>query len=410
MDDIMTGLFDSPAQKWLDSLKSGLKSIVIVGQDKNGLDQAALDIRDTWLLEASHTLDEFDASNYPVLIERLNTLVSQKSSAVAGQPAPQQSPIALWVIHNAQDFNPEQLLLLGQMLIHLPGLNLRMVLLHLGTTGLSTWESATRGQVTTHVLHPEKSDPTPDLDMFAPLPEAASLSEDHHMQKFPDTQQKSNHPKAFKWIRICTFALVFVSLGWGMGRWTAPSPVTQPVHVESPKAPTEPALASPTEKIAPQTTETRPALPLIEAALQNNPAPTQATVASKMDRPVVEETIITETATESRPSNSSTLSADAEWLKRLSSDHFVIAHGTFRKLENAQKLRFKHAELSKSRIVPILVSKKVAYAVVTGPFRNEDRANTNLKKLSWASKAKVLSVARTQKLMVAAQKSSQVKP
>jgi septal ring-binding cell division protein DamX len=186
--------------------------------------------------------------------------------------------------------------------------------------------------------------------------------------------------------------------------------VAQPILVESPKASTEPALASATEKVAPQTNETRPALPLVETALPSSPIPTQATVPGKTDRPVVEETIITETATESRPSASGALSADSEWLRRLSSDHFVIAHGTFRKLENAQKLRAKHVELNKSRIVPILVSKKVAYAVITGPFRNEDRANNNLKKLSWASKAKVLSVQRTQKLMAAAQKSSRAKP
>jgi hypothetical protein len=210
MDNIMRGLFDSTAQKWLDSLKSGLKSIVIVGDDKKSLDQAALEIRDNWLLEANHTLDEFDASNYPVLIERLNALVSQKSSAVAGQPAPDQSPIALWVIHNAQDFNPEQLLLLGQMLIHLPGLNLRMVLLHLGTAAPSTWESATRGQFTAYTFRPEKTEPTPDLDLFASPPDTASPLLAGYSRYTATVEPRTGHemdPQTYLCVCLCIFGM-----------------------------------------------------------------------------------------------------------------------------------------------------------------------------------------------------------
>lgn len=402
MHNEMNGLFNSQVQQWLSTLKSGLKSIVIVGKDKYSLDQAALQIRDAWLSEAINSLDEFDATNYPLLIEHLNELVTQKSSAVAGQPAAENSPIALWVIHSAQDFNPEQLLLLGQMLIHLPGLNLRMVLLFLGTTAPAVWESATRGQTKTYTFNPESTaNGEMKPDSFTHPVDSITTSQDQiirskHFQSnnIQAIGRKLNPITLTKPIFI---AVIFFMIGWELSRWNTSTSPKQELSIETPS------------EVKPVAMQVRPAI-ITESnpntASSSEAIPTHTQPGREMTRPIKEEkAAITQVEINKNNKPLQALQQDIEWFNNLSSEHYVIAHGTFRKLDNAEKLRAKYSKLSNSRIIPVLVSKRIAYTVITGPFKNKYRAGNNLKKLGWSSDAKVLSVIHTKRLILAARKS-----
>jgi len=93
---------------------------------------------------------------------------------------------------------------------------------------------------------------------------------------------------------------------------------------------------------------------------------------------------------------------DVQWLEGLSSEEFVIAHGSFRSMTNALRFKREHDELSKAKIVPILLNGQTAYAVLTGPFKSQDRAQVNLQKLAWAADGKVMKAQRLQKSVDAA--------
>jgi cell division septation protein DedD len=93
---------------------------------------------------------------------------------------------------------------------------------------------------------------------------------------------------------------------------------------------------------------------------------------------------------------------DIQWLMGLSTEQFVVAHGTFKSLENARKLKNDHTELAQARIVPVVLNGQPAYTVITGPFKSQDRAQTNLQQLSWSEDGKALSVARIRRLLDAA--------
>ena len=93
-----------------------------------------------------------------------------------------------------------------------------------------------------------------------------------------------------------------------------------------------------------------------------------------------------------------TLIHDVQWLRNLSSDHFVIAHASFRLYERALVFQKGHEELARAKIVPILLDGEIAYTVITGPFKSQDRASTSLQRLSWAADCKVLTVTNARRL------------
>lgn len=413
----MTGLFGTPdvsIQNWLNELKAGLKSIVIFSKEQSSLDQAALEIRDRWTEDRTHTLDEFDADNYTILIDRLNALVTEKSTTIAGQTAAPGSRISLWLIHNSQALNPEQLLLLGQMLIHLPGLNLRMVLLHRGEKAPAQWETATRNQTRLLEYTPEPIEPELFADITESFNSAPIDTTGHSLPTQPQTAP-THVAKPIRWHRAILkqliLALGFLTVGWVLGSWTSGKAAKPALQIEATQtAATAVQQATPLTEVStppPMTSavEDKVGPPLAEPVTQAITAAPAAAAGSPVP-PTRIETVITESAVDEKAPPFVMLRGDIQWLKGLSPEHFVIAHGTFRSLENAQKMKRRHSELSQSRIVPVLVSRKVAYAVVTGPFKNQDRANNNLKRLAWASVAKVMQTSRAQRLVNAAIKHS----
>lgn len=399
----MTGLLDTPINTLLNELESGLKSIVIFSNNKSDLDQAALYIRDYSTENSTYKLEEFEAASYTLLINRLNALVSEKSMTIAGQAADIGSRISLWVIHNSQELNQEQLLLLGQMLIHLPGLNLRMILLHKGNEVSEDWKNATRNQTHIHDYTPKSIDPKIFLDTNTHLSNATNYTVNNSIKRLPQPsifQTFEQFQRQLGIPSLLTFALSFLTAGWLLGLWTSGSLSKIAASIEASQV-TSPAVhqAASTSEVnvtaGPRPTKINKIAPLTEQvtpAAKFAPLPLYST-------PTDVETIINKSAIEEKPVRFAALRKDIEWLHKLNPEYFLISHGTFRKLENAKRMRLSHAELSKSRIVPILVTRKVAYSIITGPFRNQDRASNNLKRLDWSSDAKVFNAIRVKRLV-----------
>ena len=75
------------------------------------------------------------------------------------------------------------------------------------------------------------------------------------------------------------------------------------------------------------------------------------------------------------------------WLRGLPEDTFLLEHGVFDTLRQAQSTVKAKAWLANARIVPIYQQGKddSKFAVVTGPFRSRDRAKNTMVRLNLPS-------------------------
>jgi len=72
-----------------------------------------------------------------------------------------------------------------------------------------------------------------------------------------------------------------------------------------------------------------------------------------------------------------------QWLRKLPVNSFVVMHDSFTDAGAAQAFRGKHAILKTARIVPIKASGQTRYALISGPFRSEDRTRGFVSRLDW---------------------------
>ena len=78
------------------------------------------------------------------------------------------------------------------------------------------------------------------------------------------------------------------------------------------------------------------------------------------------------------------------WLRKLPVNSFVVMHDTFTDESAAKSFMSKHAILKTARLVPIKVTDAVRYAVISGPFRSEERTRGFMSRLNWKKSARVL--------------------
>ena len=419
----MTGSFDLPVQDWLDELQAGLKSVVIEGSDAL-LEQTLPQIKLLWQSNPNRHYEQFNPSEYARLMGCLDELVKDKTTAVAGQAPAPGSPMFLWLLNQAQDFTPEQLLLLGQILIHLPGLNLRMLLLHRGSPAPKSWTDATRGQ--TRIYNYEHLDvPTPDpvLNMAPaqwPAGDSPTSEPENPRPPIQTAVASKSGPRRWPWHLLT--ASIFLAAGWGLGRWTTPQRVETEVFIEV--APTQASTASieekaPAESTSENNTKAEPIAEMVDDELIRLtkrplliPSETLLAEQASVNSPVATtEKSLPKTPTPPAPvptekpalkSRFEAVQGDIQWLMGLSTEQFVVAHGTFKSLENARKLKNDHSELAQARIIPVVLNGQPAYTVITGPFKSQERAQTNLQQLTWSEDGKALSVARIRRLLDAA--------
>jgi hypothetical protein len=384
---------------WLEELISGPQSLVLLGQDQRDLEWAALKLREGWLTDLTHTLQEFNALEYEQILGRLNRLLNLQVTPSPSQLPGFSEPLDLWIIHNAQMLSPEQMHLLGQILALNPGLNLRWILMYRGDETPRAWLEATRHQTRTQHctdLNPSStlSTSTDKVAIHDSVVETAALARPNDSAPPVNT---GPHAQARKHtlLKHLSLAVIYLSIGCVAGRWSAPAKIETEVIIE-------PAATAPEGAIMPSVTQ---------APVKSTPAdastPEVATAKTNTTATLQPQTEPTPTIQSMADKHAMVeLKTDMSWLKELSPEYFVIAHGTFRKLENAKNFKDNRAELSKARVVPLWVNRRLAFAVITGPFRSENRAENNLKKFKWSANAKVMPTMQAQKLMQAAQQAS----
>lgn len=354
-------LFSEDQAAWLEDLQEGLLCLVLHSASAQQLQETSQNLQTLWRQAQAGQIEVFDGHHCQDIIRRFNEQVAAHSASIAALPPDPERPAHLWVVQHAQALSADQVHLLGQMLVHLPGVNLRFVLLHEGDTPIGNWSDATEGLTDTYELLPPPPPPAPEpvLDML----DFAADADDEPMDASPPSAAPAPGPAwlAKKWLLGAAGLAIFV-LGLATGRWSAPAPQNTAVSLATSHmpAPTEPAPA------APQTSANNKSAP--EAQATATPATTSATPTAAQDP----------------------YSADMQWLRKLPVNSFVVMHDSFANAAAAQAFKGKHAILKTARIVPVKASGQMRYTLISGPFRSEERTRGFISRLDWKKSARVM--------------------
>ncbi len=348
-------LFNEDQAAWLEDLHEGLLCLVLHSSSAQLLQDTSKNLQTLWQQAQAGQIEVFDGRHCQDIIRRFNEQVAAHSASIAALPPDPERPAHLWLVQNAQALSADQVHLLGQMLVHLPGVNLRFVLLHEGSAPLANWADATEGLADTHELLPPPPSPEPTIDM---LDFAADADEEKPASEPqpPSRERALALPVNKLWLGAAGLAIF--ALGFATGRFSAPAaPSTAVVRQDASlmPAPTEPASA------------------VIQST--GNSASTPAAAA----------------ATAAATTPQSPYAADMQWLRKLPVNSFVVMHDSFTDAASAQAFRGKHAILKTARIVPIKASGQTRYALISGPFRSEDRTRGFVSRLDWKKSSRVVS-------------------
>lgn len=352
-------LFSEDQAAWLEDLQEGLLCLVLHSASAQQLQETSQNLQTLWRQAQAGQIEVFDGHHCQDIIRRFNEQVAAHSASIAALPPDPERPAHLWVVQHAQALSADQVHLLGQMLVHLPGVNLRFVLLHEGDNPIGNWSDATEGLADTHELIP----PPPSLELPIDLPDFSADADDVPSAPSADTTSDEPAPKKpSPKVLLGAAGLAIFALGIAVGRLSAPAPQTAPAYnldASHVPAPTEPAPA------APQTSGNNKASPQAQAT--TTPASVTATPTAAQDP----------------------YSADMQWLRKLPVNSFVVMHDSFADAAAAQAFKSKHAILKTARIVPVKASGQMRYTLISGPFRSEERTRGFMSRLDWKKSARV---------------------
>ncbi len=355
-------LFSEDQAAWLEDLQEGLLCLVLHSASAQQLQETSQNLQTLWRQAQAGQIEVFDGHHCQDIIRRFNEQVAAHSASIAALPPDPERPAHLWVVQHAQALSADQVHLLGQMLVHLPGVNLRFVLLHEGDTPIGNWSDATEGLADTYELRPPPPPPAPEpvLDML----DFAADADDEPTDASPPSAAPAPGPEwlANKWL-LGAAGLAIFALGVAAGRLSAPAPqstTAASLNASHVPAPTEPAPA------APQTSGNHKAA--LQAQATTTPVSASATPTAAQDP----------------------YSADMQWLRKLPVNSFVVMHDSFADAAAAQAFKGKHAILKTARIVPIKTSAQVRHVLISGPFRSEERTRGFISRLDWKKSARVV--------------------
>jgi len=342
-------LLNEDQADWLEDLQEGLLCLVLHSSSPQLLQDASKNLKALWQQAQAGQIEVFDGRHCQDIIRRFNEQVAAHSASIAALPPDPERPAHLWLVQNAQALSADQVYLLGQMLVHLPGVNLRFVLLHEGNAPLANWADATEGLADTHELLPPPPAPEPTkdlLDFAADADDEQSVSEPQP----PSRERALALPVNKLWLGAAGLAIFAV--GFAIGRFSAPA---------------APSTAVVRQDASPTPSPTEPTSAVIQGAGNSVSAPAASTTAQS-------------------PST-----ADMQWLRILPVNSFVVMHDSFTDAAAAQAFRGKHAILKTARIVPIKASGQTRYALISGPFRSEERTRGFVSRLDWKKSSRVVS-------------------
>ena len=321
-------------------------------------------------------VEEFRGHEFLSLISRLNQEVAPY---LLQQELPFEGTRSLhvWVIDQAQLLTHEQQSIIFRLIELFPALPFRVV--WLSNQPLQAWRE--HGRTECIFLDLDAVDPGP-MDLGEPLEAAAPLFAEPEPAVPAAVEPASQDltwpaPGLSPRVKI-TAAAVGVAIVGGLA-WMASSTST----VQPP---------------APALSQASPAVPAAAAESSAPSAPTQtaepaaAPAVKPTPEPVAKSKVTTSPQTSASTNVPEIALSGGKWLKALPADTFVVEHGNWGTLEQAQKLKAKYKELGTARIIAMRKSAGAdewQFMVVTGPFRSEVRAKTYMSRLDWKANTRM---------------------
>ena len=356
------------------------------------MSHAAQSLQDFWRARApAVTVEHFTGDQRLALLSHINQGIAQLGLNQSMQkPLPPYLPKQIAIITHAEQLPASDVQMLQDLTRHLPGLCWRWVLLSLENPG--GYRSAAVTSVNAREPHsewmaeraPAPAPPVPVVpgepvepffEPTAPLASAelVAAAQTAAVAEAPETPQAApgrsfgQPAKRWAWLGL---ALLVLS-AWGAWYWigkhhfapaSAPEPASAPAPTSAP-APDTPPLpsASATQQIDPVADNTTPnqaseAVTATAAAQPDARSPTQAPADPSPELPDV-------------------ALRGVRWLAQQSPEFYVLEHGAFQTVAQAQSLIRSRDELVNARV---LMRKNAApdgrFLVITGPFRSQDRA------------------------------------
>jgi len=383
-------------------------------------------------------IEVFMPPDTEAMLERFNKLLTTIKLDEATKPRGGQLPEKIWVVHDANALATHELDLFTRLILQFPGAGIGAVLMFASESAQAdklatqnkqfvSWalELPTAEQKLSAIQQARKEgNEEVAVEFFNKLAKASSkkttpllnaaVSSGGASKAASPQKEKSKKPqKSKKWTWIMAISALLLSsvgvaailhpdlgqkviaqvsefyadvmaLGSPEKKKTAQNNATKPEGAADNKLETNPDTAP--EKVAalvqPKEDVKNPLPPGPPADLQPYTAKVEAPVATP---PVA-------AATPAKPAKVITELPDVAvkgrlWLRGLPEDTFLLEHGVYETVKQAQSTVKTKAWLANARIVPVYQQGKddSKFAVVTGPFRSKDRAKNTMVRLNLPS-------------------------
>jgi len=392
------------------------------------------------------SIEVFMPPDTEAMLNRFNQLLSNLSLDVATKPRAGKAPEKLWVVHDASVLGAHELELFARLVMQFPGCGVSAVLMFPSETAPSesltsqnkqfvSWglEMPTDEQKLNTIQQARKNGKEEEaLAFFTRIAKGAlkkdplqptaveravkSASKTAPSPAAPQKQAK-RAGKTGLWVAVVALML---SLSVGVAAWLHPELSDQALtHIhrllELEKA--EPAL----EKPAVQEVIEEKAEPAVARDEANNPMPAPASAAdpSKFETSTPAES---SSASANLPANATAVAPLAapvaaalvketpaekvitelpevavqgrNWLKTLPEESYVIEHKVLSTVKDAQAAMKGKEWLQNARIAPVFTNSKeeAKFALITGPFRSKERAQTTITRLGLPTSTAIKSV------------------
>ncbi len=321
----------------------------------------------------SGAIESYNPSDSDVLIENFNQMVSEMSVQEALKPGNLSEVRKVWVIKNAQNMEPHELELLGQLLQQFPGSKVRFILwmavtepsaslLNALGAKMMRWQIALPNSAETQSFWSQaraagkEEDVRPMLEELKLLDYVPAALRAVTASKSSAAANRKNKKSRLTVLQGALWSFLLMALLMGstaMVAWLQPEAFawlknqnSDPVKLEAEnkiEAPTQeaPPTAQPT-----QTTEASPPkLPEESKALTTN----------------VEETLL-ELPDEAL--------AGKKWAEQLPSPRWLVLHGAYKSLAVANQVKKAYPGLKNSRVVPVYKPNEplASFVLASGPF------------------------------------------
>jgi hypothetical protein len=391
----------------------------------------------------SSSIEVFMPPDTEAMLNRFNQLLSNLSLDVATKPRTEQAPEKLWVVHDASVLGAHELELFARLVMQFPGCGVSAVLMFPSETAPSesltrqnkqfvSWglEMPTDEQKLNTIQQARKNGNEEEAVAFFNRIAKGALKKDPLQPTAVERAVKSaaaagnaapELPKKTKrsgkmglWVAIVAFLL---SLSLGVTAWLHPEVTDQALtQIHQLLGNEKPAPEA--EKPAAQEIIEEKAEPAVARDEANNPMPAPASATDQSKLAASSDTAAAATSTSSAPAAQPAPAAPVaavvketpaekvitelpdvavqarNWLKGLPEESFVIEYQVFNTVKDAQAATKGKEGLQNARIAPVFSDGKdqAKFAVVIGPFKSKERAQTTITRLGLPSSTVIKAV------------------